>query len=108
VNECCLKPSKELLSLKSIPSDVEIVAPNIRDVFAPATCRVDGEVAGPIVSFLTQSSPLPLSPCAHLLVLANQIGCLLVDIDRIALQRMKTNLKFLIFNSSRKPYAFVF
>jgi hypothetical protein len=30
-------------------------------------------------------------------VLANQIGCLLIDIGHIALQRMKTNLKFLIF-----------
>ena len=42
INECCLKPSKLPLSLKSTLSDVEIVAPSIRDVFALTTSRVDG------------------------------------------------------------------
>src|SRR5262249_51352413 len=42
INECCLKSSKRLLSLKNIPSDVEIVALSIRDVFALMTSRVDG------------------------------------------------------------------
>jgi hypothetical protein len=41
-NECRLRPSKRPPSLKSTPSDAEIVAPSIRDVFALMTSRVDG------------------------------------------------------------------
>jgi hypothetical protein len=43
-NECCLKPSKRPLSLKSTPSNAEIVGPSIGDAFALMTYRVDGSV----------------------------------------------------------------
>jgi len=50
-------------------------------------------------------TPAPLRPS---LGVANRIGCLLVNVSHIALQRMKTNLKFLILKSLRKPYFLFF
>ena len=42
MDECCLRPSIQPLSLKSTSSDADVVAPSIRDVLALMTSRVDG------------------------------------------------------------------